>query len=172
MSRNRIRIAAALAGLAALTASLFPTMALADTPTEQIPANLQAAIKAEIEGKGHQYAGLCRVVNEQQPLPFGQYCAFVLSIENDIAEVSYGPVASDAITRVNFVNQNGNWVKEGTTTPTTPTIPSNPSTPRPPATGDGMADDSDSDTMPLVLGAAAAAVAGLGVAGVAIAPKR
>ncbi|MEX0782305.1 MAG: hypothetical protein WD557_06615 [Dehalococcoidia bacterium] len=177
MSRYRIRIAGALAGLAAITASLLPTMALADTPTEQIPASLQSAIKAEIESKGHKYAGLCRVVNEQPQIPVGEYCAFVLSIEHDIAEVSYGAVLSDQITRVNFHSQNGTWVKEGTSTPppptpSTPTTPTNPGTPKPPATGDGLADDSGSDNSAALLGAAAVAVAGLGVAGVAIARKR
>ena len=172
MFRYRIRIAAALAGLAALTARLFPMMALADVPPEQIPADLQAAIKVEIESHGHKYAGLGRVVNQQNPLPFGEYVAFVQSIEHDIAEVTYGPVASDEITRVNFVHQNGNWVKEGTTAPTTPSNPGSPSTPKPPATGDGIADDSGSDDTTVLLGAAAVAVAALGVAGVAVSRKR
>jgi hypothetical protein len=167
MSRIRIRIAAALAGVAALTASLFPTMALADLNPDQIPANLQAAIKAEVESKGHKYAGLGREVNQQNPLPVGEYVAFVQSIEHDIAEVTYGPVASDEITRVNFVNQNGNWVKQGTT-PTT----GNPNNPKPPATGNGVIDDSGSDSSALLFGAAAVAVAGLGVTGLAVARKR
>ena len=170
MSRYRIRIAAALAGLAALTASLFPTMALADLGPEQIPADLRAAIKVEVESKGHKYAGLGREVNQQNPLPFGEYVAFVQSIEHDIAEVTYGPVASDQITRVNFVKQNGSWVKQGTTTPTTPT---SPSVPKPPATGNGVSDDSGSgNDSALLFGAAAVAVAGLGVSGLAIARKR
>ena len=168
MIPNRLRIAGALAGLAALTASLFPTMALADVPTEQIPANLQAAIKTEVESKGHKYAGLGRVVNESGQYPHGEYVAFVLSIEHDIAEVTYGPFLSDEITRVNFVNQNGNWVKQGTT----PTNPGSPSTPKPPATGDGIADDSGSDNTAVLLGGAAVGVAALGVAGVAVARKR
>lgn len=174
MSPYRFRIAGAVAGLAALTASLFPAMALADVPNEQIPANLQAAIEAEIESKGHKYAGLCRVVNEGNPVPF-EYCAFVLSIEHDIAEVTYGPVLSDELTRVNFVNQNGTWVKEGTP-PTAPSNPNNPgsdpSTPKPPATGDGVTDDSEGSNTAVVLGAAAVAVAALGVAGVAVARRR
>jgi hypothetical protein len=168
MFRHRLRIAAALAGLAALTASLFPTMALADVPNEQIPANLQAAIKTEVESKGHKYAGLGRVVNESGQYPYGEYVAFVLSIEHDIAEVTYGPFLSDEITRVNFVNQNGNWVKQGTT----PTTPTNPNVPKPPATGDGLAGDSDSDNTTVLFGAAAVAATGLGVAGLAVAKKR
>ena len=180
MFSHRLRIAGALAGLAAVTASLLPSMALAEVNPDQVPANLNAAIKAEIESKGHKYAGFCRVVNEGNPVP-GEYCSFVLSIEHEIAEVTYGPVLSDELTRVNFHLQNGNWVKEGTTpttpttpptTPTTPTTPSNPSTPKPPATGDGLAADSGSDSTGLLFGAAAVAVAGLGVTGVAIARKR
>jgi hypothetical protein len=176
MSRYRLRIAGALAGLAAITASLLPSMAFAEVNPDQVPASLNAAIKAEIESKGHKYAGLCRVVNEGNPVP-GEYCAFVLSIEHDIAEVTYGRVLSDELTRVNFHNQNGTWVKEGTTPttptqPTTPTTPSNPSTPKPPATGDGLSEDSGSDSTAVLFGAAAVAVAGLGVTGVAIARKR
>jgi hypothetical protein len=168
MSRNRLRIAGALAGLAAVTASLLPSMALAEVNPDQVPANLNAAIKAEVESKGHKYAGLCRVVNEGNPVP-GEYCAFVLSIEHDIAEVTYGRVLSDELTQVNFVHQNGNWVKQGTTPPPT----QNPSTPRPPATGNGGIDDSGSDSSSAVLfGAAAVAVAGLGVTGLAVARKR
>ena len=165
MSRNRFRIAGMLAGLTALAASLFPSMALADVQPEQVPQSLQAAIKAEVESKGFEYAGLCRVVNEQQPLPFGKYCAFVLSIEHDIAEVTYGPVASDQITRVNFVSQNGTWVKQGSTAPTTPTSPSNPATPKPPSTGDGVVNEGGTNNSNLAVmgGIAALAVAGLGM---------
>ncbi len=70
MFPTRLRIAGALAGMAALTASLLPTMALAEVNPDQVPANLNAAIKAEIESKGHEYAGFCRVVNEGNPIPF------------------------------------------------------------------------------------------------------
>jgi hypothetical protein len=154
--------------VAALTASLFPTMALADVPSNQVPASLEAAIKTEVESKGHKYAGLGRVVNESGENPHGEYVAFVLSIEHDIAEVTYGPFASDELTRVDFVNQNGNWVKQGTS----PTTPTNPNVPKPPATGDGLADDSGSDNTTVLLSAAAVAVAGLGVTGLAVARKR
>jgi hypothetical protein len=152
-----------LAGLAALAGSLFPTMALAEVQPEQVPQSLQAATKAEVESKGFEYAGLCRVVNEQQPLPFGKYCSFVLSIEHDMAEVTYGPVASDQITRVNFVNQNGTWVKQGTATPTTPA--NSGGTPKPPSTGDGAVKDGGTDNSSLAVmgGIATLAVAGLGM---------
>ncbi len=93
----------------------------------------------------------------------------MLSIEHDIAEVTHGPVLSDDITRVNFVNQNGNRVKEGSPAPTTP---GNPSVPKPPATGDGIADDSGTDDPTVLLGAAAVAVGGLGAGGFAVSRKR
>jgi hypothetical protein len=168
MSPTIIRIAGILAGAAALVGALLPAAAFAEVPSDQVPASLQAAIKAEIESKGHTYAGLCRVVNEQQPLPVGQYCAFVISIEHEIAEVTYGAVASDEITRVNFDYRDGAWVKQGTT----PTNPGTPGTPRPPATGDGIASDGGSGIeLGLVAAAAAVAISGLAL-GTAAATRR
>jgi hypothetical protein len=164
MNASRIRIAGLLAGLAALVVSLIPTAASADVAPAQVPAGLQTAIKAEVEARGHEYAGLARVVNENPPLPFGKWVAFVLSIEHDIAEVTIGPVASDEIHRVNFENRNGTWVKQGAVA--TPTQGSGgTATPKPPATGDGLADDSGSDSTVLfgVVGAAIAAMAGAGL---------
>lgn len=177
MKTSRLRLAGLLAGLTALVASLVPSVALADVPNDQVPASLQAAIKADVEARGHQYAGLCRVVNENPPLPFGKWCAFVLSIEHDIAEVTMGPIATDELTRVNFVNQNGNWVKQGASTPTqgsgnggtaSPTQGSGnggSATPKPPATGEGIADGDGSGNTVLfgVVGAAIAALAGAGL---------
>lgn len=190
MKLTRIRIAGALAGITALIASMFPTMALADVPPAQVPASLQAAIKADVEARGYEYAGLARVVNENPPLPFGKWVAFVQSIEHDIAEVTIGPVASDQIIRVNFVNQRGTWVKQGTATPTQPTTPvptqpttpaptqpttptppsgnpnnpgGAPATPRPPATGNDNSDggvDNSTLLFAVIGGALAAAAAG------------
>ncbi len=104
----RARMLVTIGGIIAILAVFSPGMARADVPPGQIPLSLHTAIQQYIEGKGHDYAGLCVDVN-QNPPPYGDYCAFVLSIEHDIAEVSYGPVASGDITRVDFKNTGGNW---------------------------------------------------------------
>lgn len=106
---SHARLLTPLFGLIALSLAFLPGLARADVPNQQIPGSLKTAIQQHIESQGKQYAGLCVDVNANPPLPFGKYCAFVLSIEHDIAEVSYGPVASGDITLVSFKNQGGSW---------------------------------------------------------------
>ncbi len=103
------RFLAPIFAAVALALAFLPGLARADVPSQQIPESLRAAIQQHVESKGKEYAGLCVDVNANPPLPFGKYCAFVLSIEHDIAEVSYGPVASNDITRASFKNQGGAW---------------------------------------------------------------
>lgn len=143
-----------------------PTTQPTSQPTVTVPPALLQAIKQHIESQGKQYAGLCVDVNQQQPLPFGKYCAFVLSINGNVAEVSYGPVASNAITRVTFELENGQW-KLPTASPTpTKTRPA----PLPPSTGSGSADSGTSGEM--VLLAAVTGLLALSAGAVAVALRR
>jgi len=162
----RRRILTSLAGAVALLGALLPNLAAAEVPANQIPASLQAAIKAHVESRGQQYVGLCRDANQTSPLPVGKWCAFVLSIEHDIAEVTVGPVATNDIHRVNFVNQNGTWKLQGSPSPVpsnSPTgnaTPQPANTPRPPATGSGIAEGSGPSPVLLIVASAVALAAG------------
>lgn len=162
------RLAGVLGGAAALFASLLPGAVAAEVPPDQVPQQLEVAIRANVEARGQTYAGLCRVVNQQPQVPFGQWCAFVLSIEHDIAEVSVGRVASDELHRVNFRNSGGTWtLVSPDATPTAPaggTASPTPNVPAPPRTGSGPAGTSTSQAWPLfALGALAVAGGAMGV---------
>lgn len=134
MHAFHFRFGGVVAGVAALFGALLPGVAAADLPPDQIPGGLKAAIAAYIEGRGHAYAGLGRDVNAGDPASHvGEYVAFVQSIEHDIAEVTYGPVLSDAIGEVAFRNVGGTW-QLATATP----VPGSP-TPGVPQTGSGAA---------------------------------
>lgn len=165
MSRSRL-----LAGFAATTlaAAMLPGFAAAEVPSAHVPDDLKSVIQEHIESKGHDYAGLCRDVNQQSPVHIGEHCAFVLSIEHEIAEVTYGPVLSDELTFVSFELKYGEWEvrtdDEPVVQPTRPTQPSRPTapTPRPPSTGSGADSGSDDDRALLT---ALAALGALGVFG-------
>lgn len=171
---SRIRLRAGLAGALALTAALLPGIAAAEVPSEQVPDDLKAIIEQHIESKGHDYAGLCREVNEQTPLPVGKHCAFVLSIEHDIAEVTYGPVASNDLTFVSFLHEDGAWKlrtdSEPYEPPTQPSGGSSSPTPRPPSTGGGNDPASGDGSMPIaaLIALGTAALAGAGAATIAV----
>jgi hypothetical protein len=119
-----------MGGAVALAASFAPGFARAEVPVEEIPASLEAAIEQHIESKGKEYAGFCRVINEMPEIPVGEYCSFVLSIEHNIAEVSYGPVLSDEVTHVSFKHYAGLWTLiDGQEEPEDPTPAPLPSIP-------------------------------------------
>jgi hypothetical protein len=102
-----IRMAAGLAGAAALLAALIPGAAAAEVPSSQVPAGLKGAIKAAVEARGQTYAGFCRDIVQHEH--HGEWCAFVLEIEGDEATVSYGAVASDELHLAKFVNGANGW---------------------------------------------------------------
>lgn len=175
MTLSKIRMGTAIAGLAALAASLLPTAAFAEIPSNQVPNDLQAAIKAQVEARGNEYAGLCRVVNEGRTIPYGEWCAFVTSIEHDIAEINLGPVATNDIYFVSFDKAQSGWTvrqpivkvqDQGSSNQTPGT-----STPKPPATGAGViktADEGDSsgDSLLLVAGVGAVVAGAVAAGGV------
>ncbi|MGE5594878.1 MAG: hypothetical protein ACM3S1_02445, partial [Hyphomicrobiales bacterium] len=99
MNALTIHIVGALAAVAALAAAMLPGLAAADVPSDQVPGDLRAKIEQHIEARGYEFAGLCRDVNNSpNPAQYaGQWCAFVQTIEHDIAEVTFGPVLSDTI---------------------------------------------------------------------------
>lgn len=153
-----IRLAGLVTGVAALIGPFLPVVAAADLPPDQIPDDLKAAIAAYIEGRGHVYAGLGPEVNAGDPASHvGEYVAFVQSIEHDIAEVTYGPVLSDAIGEVSFHNVGGTWQLA-----VAPPGPGSP-TPRVPQTGSGAAAGTTGGTSFLMFalaGAGALSIAG------------
>lgn len=146
---SRSRILAGIAGATTLVAALIPGLAAAEVPANQVPDDLKSVIEQHIESKGHDYFGFCREANETVPLPAGKYCIFVQSIEHDIAEITYGPVASNDITFVSFEHNNGAWELRSADEPYNPgTSP----TPRPPATGNGGSGVTDSENSATGLG--------------------
>lgn len=175
---TRIRIGAALAGVAVLSVAMLPGVAAAEVPSSQVPAELKAAIEQYIEGQGHDYVGFCRNVNENPgSIVPGTYCAFVNSIKHDIAEVTYGPVLSDEISRVSFKLENGQWKVMTQATPTATTTPTRTATavttPRAPATGSGANPDSNGEDNPtIILTVAFATAAGLGALATMAARRR
>jgi hypothetical protein len=92
-------------------AGFLVTSVAADVPSNEVPSGLKAAIRDKVEGEGHQYAGLCRDI-EQHNHP-GEYCAFVLSIDGNWAEVTYGPVLSEPTAHIAFQNVDGHWEHHG-----------------------------------------------------------
>lgn len=120
----RAKLFATVGGAIALAAAFAPGMARADVPPEQVPASLRSAIQQYVESQGHDYAGLCREVIAGPSIPYGEHCAFVLTIQHDIAEVTYAPVATDELNRIHFKNTGGAW---------SPILPDSPTPTPPPA---------------------------------------
>lgn len=120
----RAKLIATLGGAISLAAAFTPGLVRAEVPSDQVPASLETAIQQYIESQGHDYAGLCREVLSRPSIPYGEHCAFVLTIEHDIAEVTYAPVASDEISRIHFKNNGGSW---------SPILPDSPTPTPPPA---------------------------------------
>jgi hypothetical protein len=106
MNRFRATILA-LVGTAVLALIALPGLASADVPSNQVPEGLKAAITAEIEGGGHQYAGFCAEID--QAASYGKYCAFVLELTRDSARVSFGPVASNDLEFLTFHRVGEAW---------------------------------------------------------------
>jgi hypothetical protein len=98
--------------LAALLAVMFIVPAArADVPPDQVPSDLKLAIEQRVTSEGHAYAGLCRAID--QATTVGKYCVFVITLTSSTAEVSYGPVLSEPVARVNFAKVNGQWTTQG-----------------------------------------------------------
>jgi hypothetical protein len=118
-------------------------------PSTAIPADLREAVKKYIEARGQSYAGLCNEI-AQDGSNIGNYCAGIRDITATTATVSYGPVASNAITTIVFRQVNGVWSATSSSTPA----------PRPPATGSGLqASDDDRPLGPIAMGVAGLALA-------------
>ncbi|MBN9492601.1 hypothetical protein J0H33_04550 [bacterium] len=114
-----------------------------------IPADLRDAVTKYVEARGHSYAGLCAEI-AQDGSNIGKYCAGVRDVTATSATVSFGPVASNAITTVAFRQVNGVWSATSTSTPA----------PRPPATGSGVqAYDDGAPLGPVAMGVAGLALA-------------
>lgn len=106
-SRRLLVIGAVLlAGLA-----IFAQTARGQVPENQIPQDLRAAIKAEVELRGEKYAGLCREIDQDQHVL--QWCAFVQSLTADRAEVTFGAVLSDELHQAIFIKSGGAWIASG-----------------------------------------------------------
>lgn len=119
-----------------------------------IPAELQAAIKREIEARGGRYAGFCPEINSSQnPSQYvGQWCAFVRSFTSDRAEVTIGQVLSDSNVTLTFVRAGANW-----STGTGGTAGGV----RPPSTGDaGLAREEGKAYLPIAAAALGVSVLG------------
>jgi hypothetical protein len=76
-----------------------------------IPQDLRDAVREFVQGKGHTYAGLCNEIL-QDGSTLGQYCANLTDLTAASVKVHYGPVASNELTTVRFVNQGGSWQAE------------------------------------------------------------
>jgi hypothetical protein len=109
LKKHAIGMAAAVFAIAG--ALLIPSIASADVQPSQVPAGLKDAIRGAVEQRGHDYAGLCREIDQSQHV--GESCAFVLELTEFDATVSFGPVLSDEIQTLRFDNRNQNrvWVE-------------------------------------------------------------
>jgi hypothetical protein len=112
LHRQSVRWLRLSIGLGLVAAILsFQAIALADVAPADVPEDLKAAIKAEVEYQGHQYAGLCKAIDQSANTP--KYCANVLSMTATEAEVAYGPVASEPTAHIVFFKENGRWSHPG-----------------------------------------------------------
>jgi hypothetical protein len=104
------QLLAAFTGATLLSATLV-SAAAAEVPSNQVPDSLKAAIRADIEAQGQDYAGFCRDIQQHEHI--GEYCAFVLNLTENTAEVTYGPVLSEPTAHVTFLKVNGQWTHPG-----------------------------------------------------------
>ncbi|HEY4669103.1 MAG TPA: hypothetical protein VIH05_04935 [Tepidiformaceae bacterium] len=102
-----VRAVAVIAGAIALWGTMLPGGASAEVPADQVPADLRAAIQAEVESRGETFAGMCREIVQHEH--YGEWCAFVQEMDEDSAEVTFGPVASDEIYTQSFMKVDGEW---------------------------------------------------------------
>lgn len=124
-----------------------------------VPKDLQEAIREFLQQRGLTYAGLCQVIDQGSHI--GDTCAFVLSIEDGEARVSYGLVASDEINEEIFFQDETGWhaTSSGPIVPPTEEPGQPVPTPRTPDVGD---DDDSGWWMPLaILGVGIVAAGGL-----------
>ncbi len=110
MNRINRSLLTGIAGALSLSA-LYATTALAEVPSNQVPSDLKAAIQAKVESEGHDYAGFCRDIEQHNHV--GDYCAFVLNLTGDTAEVTYGPVLSEPTAHITFLKIDGEWTHPG-----------------------------------------------------------
>ena len=104
--------AAALTAVAVFGA-LGASTASAQVPYPDTSAYLRAAIRADIEAKGHKYGGDCKF--DTMYLAHGQWCSMVQSVGPGGAVVTYGPFATDDITTAKFVREGVyGWKNEAT----------------------------------------------------------
>ena len=140
-------MAAALLLVALVTAS--PANATEEpVPPEEVPTGLADTI-AQYEPSGLQwgeYVGPCAEAPDESG---GDLCTWVMTLEDDRAEVRFGITQSGAFEDATFVRDGDEWIPEGTEEP------------GPPETGNaGLATASQSGTpvMPVALGSVAAVV--------------
>jgi hypothetical protein len=116
------RAVTVLGGAVALWGAMLTGGASAQVPDSQVPADLRAAIKTDVEARGKTFAGMCREITQHEH--YGEWCAFVQALDNNSAEVTFGPVASDEIYAQQFTKANGAWTAgNGQEQPQTGTIP-------------------------------------------------
>lgn len=90
--------------------------------TSEVPPALVAAIKAEVERRGHGFAGICRDVPDDGTA-FGKYCANVFNLTTTSADVAFGPYATNELTTVKMELKNGAWSLAAPAAPNTGTGP-------------------------------------------------
>ncbi len=120
-TRITVRAVAVIAGAIALWGTMLPGGASAEVPADQVPAGLRAAIQAEVESRGETFAGMCREIVQHEH--YGEWCAFVQEMDEDSAEVTFGPVASDEIYTQSFMKVDGEWTSGQSEEPQDTAIP-------------------------------------------------
>ncbi len=120
-TRITVRAVAVIAGATALWGTMLPGGAGAEVPDDQVPAGLRAAIQAEVESRGETFAGMCREIVQHEH--YGEWCAFVQEMDEDSADVTFGPVASDEISAQSFMKVDGEWTSGQSETPQETVIP-------------------------------------------------
>ena len=88
-------------------------------PSNQVPAELRAAIRTEVESRGKVFAGLCLEISQSQHV--GEWCASVQSLTESAAEVTMGGVLSDEVETVTFRKSGSTWVTGAATSSPSPT---------------------------------------------------
>lgn len=107
MTKLKKRLLFVLPVPAALSLFLV-SAAIAEVPSEDVPAGLRAAIQADVESRGQEYAGLCRDVPDDGSA-VGKYCAVVLELGAESAQVGVAPYPSGDFRVFELVLRNGAW---------------------------------------------------------------
>jgi hypothetical protein len=141
-----------------------------------VPQNLQEAIRDFLEQRGLSYAGLCTAIEQHEH--YGKTCAFVIWIADGKAQVNYGLVASDEINEEIFFEDELGWhaTSSGPIVPPTEEPVDPTPVPNEPEPGDGSDDDSNDDdddrTALLTLGAVAFGIVAAGGIGAGVLKRR